>query len=102
MKEKEIENAINSIVGDSLKEKDVTVVGNLVFVSLTYIDFLPEHNVRNMIEDVIPLCKVESIERIYSDNAIMHELMDMYKEGVIVPDIPLYASVEERLFSKAI
>lgn len=102
--EKEIELMIDNYIGDHLETKDVSRIGNLVYVRLTYKNFLPEREVRDKIESMVPLCKVERIERIYTEDVIRDTLMQMYKEGATTGggDVPLFALVEERLFTKAI
>lgn len=66
---------IQEYIGDNLRKFSIDNVGRTIHVSIYYYDFKPEREVRRHIEDTIPNIQIESLEREYSSDNIVEELM---------------------------
>lgn len=66
---------IQDYIGDNLRKFSIDSVGRTIHVSIYYYDFKPEREVRRHIEDAIPNIQIESLEREYSSDNIVEELM---------------------------
>lgn len=111
MKKEQIEIIVNDYFGNADHHFSVNMIGRIAYISIAYRDFKPENTVFSELVTLIPMSRIEIIERSYSDETKLNILQEMMDEDVIVETesneecyrkVPLAVYIEEKLFDRTI
>lgn len=79
--ERVVTERIKDYFGEREYEANVTMIGRMADVSISYEDFKPTRKVRRELEDMMDNVEITSLERRYSERTYLKTLDELMSEG---------------------